>query len=310
MIISLTLNTTLDLALFMPKFEPNKTIRAREAALSMGGKPADASFILGTLGTPSRALGFAAGDIGRKVASMLRARGVTPDFIEVDGETRICTVIVNEAEGWQTTITTNMMDVRPEHIEQLRAQFIEALETATVVVTGGTLPRGMEASFYTEFIALARAKGIPVVFDAAEPNLSAGLLSKPTYIKPNKDELEGLAGYPINTKEDAYRAGREIVERYGVSPIISLGGEGGMAVLPDLAYYVPPLPIKVVSATGAGDGVLAGLTYSLYKGQTPEEGIRLGFAIAAAVCLMPATADCRPEDVERLLPQVELIPYP
>jgi len=37
---------------------------------------------------------------------------------------------------------------------------------------------------------------------------------------------------------------------------------------------------------------------------------RLGVAAAAAVCLLPGTADCRREDIERLLPQVTLRPFP
>ena len=61
-------------------------------------------------------------------------------------------------------------------------------------VLGGTLPAGMKPEFYTDLIALARVRNIPVIFDAGEPNLSAGLKSKPSYIKPNRDELGGLVG--------------------------------------------------------------------------------------------------------------------
>ena len=40
-----------------------------------------------------------------------------------------------------------------------------------------------------------------------------------------------------------------------------------------------------------------------------EDGLRLGVAAATAVLLMPGTAQCKREDIERFLPQVELIPY-
>ena len=58
MIVSLTPNTTLDLTVFIPKLIPNTTIRATETYHSMGGKPADASWILGRMGVPSLALGI------------------------------------------------------------------------------------------------------------------------------------------------------------------------------------------------------------------------------------------------------------
>ena len=78
----------------------------------------------------------------------------------------------------------------------------------------------------------------------------------------------------------------------------------------DRAYRIPPLPVEVVSAAGAGDGMLAGIAASIYRGEPIEEGLRLGTACASAVCLMPGTADCRREDVERFLPEVRLSSYP
>lgn len=310
MIVSLTANTTLDLNVFVPTFEKNRTLRATRTVQGLGGKPTDASWILGEMGIPSLALGFAAGATGKKVESLLQAKGVTTDFTWIPGDTRINVVMVVEDEGWQTTITTTTLEVLPEHLDLLRQRFCAALDEATVVVTGGTLPKGMEPSFYVEFIGLARERNIPVIFDADEPNLSAGLTAHPTYIKPNRDELERLVGHPLKNLDEIYRAGRHIYEQYGTCPIISLGEEGGLAVLPDRAYRIPPLKVDVVSAAGAGDGVLAGITASVYRGQPIEKGLRLGFAAATAVLLQPGTADCRRADVEAFLPQIEIIPYP
>jgi tagatose 6-phosphate kinase len=287
----------------------NRTIRATDTVQSMGGKPTDASWILGEMGIPSVALGFAAGATGKKVEAMLQAKGVQTDFDWVDGETRTNVVIVVEGRG-QTTITTTTMQITPEQIETLRRHYLRLLDQAAVVVIGGTLPKGMEPSFYTEFIQHACDRSIPVIFDAAEPNLSAGLKARPTFIKPNRDELEGLTGQKIDSLDAAYRAGRQILEQFGVSPVITLGEDGGLAVLPDCAYRIPPLRVKVVSPSGAGDGVLAGLAASIERGQPIEDGLRLGFAAATAVCLLPGTADCRRADVERFLPEIELISYP
>lgn len=309
-ILTVTPNTTLDLTVFIPSFAWNKTIRATRTVQSMGGKPTDASWILGANGIPSKALGLAAGATGHKVAGLLAERGVTVAFDWVDGETRTNVVIVNEDGSGQTTITTTTMTITPEQVRGLYDRYRRELPNASVVVIGGTLPRGMTPDFYADCIRAAHDHGVPVIFDAAEPNLSVGLAAHPTYIKPNKDELEGLTGISIAEPADAYRAGRQIVARYGTQPIITLGGDGALPVLTDRAYFIPPLAIEVVSASGAGDAVLAGLAASIHRGQPIEDGLRLGIAAAAAVCLLPGTADCRREDVERLLPQVTLRPFP
>lgn len=309
MIITLTANTTMDLTLYVPELKIGMTIRATRSVQSMGGKPTDCSWILGEMGIPSRAYGFAAGTIGERIAAMLREKGVMPEFIAVAGESRINTVIIDETSGEQTTITTTTLTVSPQHIEQLRPIFTAALADATCLVLGGTLPAGMQPSFYTEMIALAVERGIPVIFDADEPNLSAGLLSRPTYIKPNRYELGHLTGTEIDSLDKAYHAGREILAKYGTIPVISMDAEGLLAVLPDKAYHIPPLNVAVVSAAGAGDAILAGLAASIYRGQPIEDGLRLGAAAAAAVLLQPGTAVCKRDDIERFLPQVQLVDF-
>ncbi len=312
MIVTVTANTTLDNTVVLPYFEKNKTIRASQTVHSTGGKPTDASLILGEIGIPSLALGFAAGAIGKKIESLLHAKGVTTDFIRVGGESRINTILLGDDNGerWMTTITTSTLEVAPKHIETLREKFSAALYLATCVVVGGTLPATVPPSFYVEFISTARERGVPVVFDASEPNLSAGLAARPDYIKPNQDELAALVGRPVETLDDAYHAGRELQAEYGTSLVISLGKDGGLAVLSNRAYFVPPQKIEVVSAGGAGDGILAGLAAALSRSQPIEEGLRLGFAAATAVCLQLGTAVCKRTDVEHFVPKIELLPYP
>ena len=52
----------------------------------------------------------------------------------------------------------------------------------------------MSPDFYADAIELARAQDVPVIFDAAQPNLSVGLAARPTFIKPNEHELSALVG--------------------------------------------------------------------------------------------------------------------
>jgi fructose-1-phosphate kinase PfkB-like protein len=88
--------------------------------------------------------------------------------------------------------------------------------------------------------------------------------------------------------------------------IVTLGEEGAIAVFRDGAYFVDPVSTSVVSAAGAGDGVLAGMALA-YDGQKPlEYGLRHGFALAGAILGTLATADFRVEDYQELLPQIRI----
>ena len=310
MIVTVTPNTAIDRTLFVPSFKLNQTIRASRVAIGMGGKAADASWVLGELGIPSLALGFAAGQTGQQMEAMLQSRGVTTDFVWVQGETRTNTLVVCEDGSGQSTITVETLTVGPADVEALLARYRTALaEGATCVVMGGSVPPHASPSIYTQMIQEAVERGIPVVFDASGAALRAGLAGGPTFIKPNRAELEEIVGHPISSVETAYQAARDIQQSFGTSLVVTLGEEGALAVLPDRAYRIPPLQVEVSSTAGAGDGVLAGLAAVLSRGRPLEDGLRLGFAAAGAILMTPATADCRRADVERLVPLVELIPY-
>jgi len=310
MILTVTLNPAVDRTYLIGDFTWNRTIRAKWAVPGMGGKGTDASWILGELGYPSLALGFAAGNAGRIMARMLRSRGCLTDFVWVEGETRVNIVIIGENGQGQTTLTEPGLHIDSVALEKFRRKFTRALKTASCVVIGGTVPPGIDASIYTEMVKSAKTAGLPVIFDASGPGLKTGMEGRPTIAKPNIDEIAELCGSPINTVEEAYKAGRVLQDRYGAMLVITLGKEGALAVLTDRAYRIPVLKVPVVSAAGAGDAVLAGLAAALSEGRSIEDGLRLGLAAAAAVCLNPATADCRRVDVEGLLPQVELLVYP
>ncbi len=93
--------------------------------------------------------------------------------------------------------------------------------------------------------------------------------------------------------------------------LVTLDGKGTLAVLKENAYRIPDVKVEQVENTaGAEGGILAGTAYALANQFPLEDGIRLGAAASSAVTMTSAAADCRKNDVERLLLKVELIPCP
>ena len=308
MILAVNPNTGIDRVLFVPRVAWNRTLRATQSAWGLAGKASDAAWVLGELGYHPLVLGFAAGDAGRRVQEMLQARGARTDFTWVGGTSRVNIVIVGQEDGTHTTITAEGLEVTPAHVDDLRTRYGCALDASQCVILAGKLPDGVETALDAELIGAARARGIPVVYDASGAELAAGLEAGPTLVKPNREELEALVGRALPAQADVLAAARDILAR-GVEVVVAtLGGEGALAVMADRAYHIPPVPVEVVNPAGAGDAVLAGMAAAFAEGKPVEDGLRLGFAAAAAVLLTPATADCRRDDVMRLLPQVQLIP--
>lgn len=309
MILTVTPNTAIDRTLFVPEFVLEKTIRSSRTVLGMGGKGTDASWVLGALGKPNRALGFAAGLAGKRMQAMLEARGSETDFVWVGGETRVNIILVAEGGRGQSTFTMDTLEVTTSHQEELRQRFTASMQDAKSIIIGGSPPGGVKPQLYADLVAEARRHELPVILDASGETLRAAIEFGPTLLKPNKDELAQITGRRIESLPEIYAAARDVYDRLGAQMVVTLGEQGALAVLKDRAYRIPPLELEVVSAAGAGDAVLAGMAASLAENKPLEEGLRLGFAAAGAVMLTPATADCRKEDADRLLDQVQLIPY-
>lgn len=307
MILTITANTTMDVTYSVDELRPGR--QNADTTLSIGAKPTDASYILAQLGISSRALGFAGGVFGEWISDFLSKAGVEVDFIRVAGETRLGANIVNRADGTHYILLPDSLRPTSEDVERLREQVYAALPDTEILILGGTLPQGMSPDFYTDIISAAKKQGVFVIFDAHGEFLRAGLKSGPDFIKPNEIELSAYSGRPVESAADAYREGRAIYEATGVCPIISMGKLGALAILADRAYTIPAIEVSVGSTVGAGDAMLAGMAAARYRGQSAEEGLRLGMALASAVVIHPGTAQFDPADVERFLPQIQLIPY-
>ena len=305
MIITLTPNTGIDFTLKLSSFQLNSTIRALDSAWGMGGKATDASWTLGKIGVPTRALGFAAGPNGVRMESMLRERGGETDFVWVEGESRLNVIVVVEGEG-QSTITSSSLKVSPQHLSEFSFRYQKALEGASCVVMGGSLPGGVPMEFYAEAITQAHQHNVPVIFDSSGPSLLAGIKSHPNVIKPNLTELGELLGYVPASQQDVREAAEKLRDEYGCHVIITMGSEGAIAVFGSETYVIHPLSIPVVSAAGAGDGVLAGMALAYLRKEPFEYGLQHGFALAGAILKTLPTADLEVEDYEELLPQIRI----
>jgi 1-phosphofructokinase family hexose kinase len=305
MIITLTPNTGIDFTLKLSSFQLNNTIRALDSAWGMGGKATDASWTLGKLGVPTRALGFAAGANGARMDKMLRERGVETDFVWVDGESRLNVIVVVAGQG-QSTITSSSLNVSPPHLFELAGRYEKALEESSCVVMGGSLPHGVPIEFYSEAISRAHQRNVPVIFDSSGPSLLAGIQSRPDVIKPNLSELGELLGYVPNSRREVEQAARKLHDEYSSNVIITMGSEGAIAVFDKRSCFIHPLSVPVESVAGAGDGVLAGMALAYLRSESFEYGLRHGFALAGAILQTLPTADLEVEDYEELLPQIRV----
>lgn len=95
-------------------------------------------------------------------------------------------------------------------------------------------------------------------------------------LKPNRRELEHLAGRRLSHLSQVQQAAREVYRRLAPEHlVVTLGEEGMWLVAPHLEAHVPALPVEVYDVTGAGDTAIAFLTVGFLLGLDPVEATAL-----------------------------------
>src|SRR5262249_33256828 len=152
---------------------------------------------------------------------------------------------------------------------------------------------------YSDLIALARARRVPIFLDTYGPALDAIWGFWPEVIQLNR--REAAAHLRKAAVSDAEVLGMlERWGRHGVRLGIVTDGPGTVLARPrETSYRAVPPTIDVVNPIGSGDCLLAGVVDAWLTAREPESTIRHSLACAAANALVWDAGAIDPAEVER-----------
>jgi 6-phosphofructokinase 2 len=300
-IVTLTLNPAVDKSTSVGQIVPDHKLRCAMPKYEPGGGGINVSRGLRRLGATSLTIYPAGGPAGTLMQHLLREEGIEQQPIEVAGWTRENFIVVDDTNSQQYRFGMPGAALSAEEQQQV----LEALRRLTpapeFVVVSGSLPPGVEPDFLVEVVRTAQATGAKVVVDTSGPALQRMVQEGVYLIKPNLGELSKLAGVAELDNESVVEAAQELIRGGRCEMVVaSLGPQGACLVTRELVDYVPAPAVKKRSTVGAGDSMVAGLTYALAQGHTPREAVRRGVACGTAATMNPGTELFRPADAERL----------
>ncbi|MFJ8696328.1 1-phosphofructokinase family hexose kinase [Streptomyces roseolilacinus] len=286
MILTVTLNTALDLTYTVPALTPHTAHRVTDATERPGGKGVNVARVLAALGHEAVVTGFAGGPTGGVLRDLLAPLPVRDALVPTSGATRRTVAVVDTASGDATQFSEPGPVITPAEWAALVSSYEELLDGARAVALCGSLPRGVHVGAYGELVRRARRAGVPVLLDTSGEPLRRGIAARPDLVKPNADELAALTGSrePLRAARDARRRGAHAV-------VASLGPEGLLAVTPDGTWAAAP-PARVAgNPTGAGDSAVAGLLSALVEGAPWPRRLARATALATATVYAPAAGE-------------------
>jgi 6-phosphofructokinase 2 len=304
MIHTITANPALDITYRVPEIKLDDKIRAHHVMRNAGGNGINVSRVAARLGHSTVAMGFLGGRSGDEIEDLLKAEGVRTWFTHHAEPTRTNAIIQDDASN-QVRVSGAGASVTQAEVSCLIDNIMDLRKPNFLVMTGGLL-KGMPKDFYKALTRYAVRDGVQVAADADGDELKSAVEAGVYLIKPNHHELGRLVGSSIDDPLEAVKAARHIVRR-GVGVVVcSLGKQGAVLVTEEEAWRAVPPNVKVDSAVGAGDSLLAGVLVAKAEEKSWDEVLRLGVACGTATAMTPGTELCVLETVQELLPKVEI----
>jgi 1-phosphofructokinase family hexose kinase len=311
-IVTVTMNTALDRILTVPNFQQGQRHRASEKLTQAGGKGIIVARALKRLGVPVVATGLVGGRNGRRILEELSLEAVLNDLVRIEDESRTSTAVIDPTSGVYTEIIEWGPLVQPEELETLREKIDYLSRGAEMVVFAGSLPRGIDESFYAEMIRELNRRGVPTVLDTEGEPLRLGIEAEPELATPNQPEAESLAGQEFSDQEDFVLA-LDAISEMGARNVIVKHDRGVFAHLRrekergrPLRFRVEAPEIEVVSPVGAGSVLLAAFIAARLERVPPEEALRRAVAAGTASTLVVGSGQFEMREAGRLVHEVDV----
>jgi 1-phosphofructokinase family hexose kinase len=289
MILCVTLNPCLDKTLTVPPWRPGDLVRGVAVRDVVGGKGNNVARALLRLGRKPRPVTFLGGAIGSLCERMLRDDDhLEPLVVQTEAPTRVILTVRTESTPDQTAFFDPDPAIKAGEAEALldRVDLAMKLETVEALTLSGSSPAAATHSVYSDLIALAQPRGIPVFLDTYGPALDRVWGFWPASIQLNRREAAVRLRKPKVTDADVAGLLADW-GRHGVTcGIVTDGPDPVWAMVRGKVYRAVPPPIKAVNPIGSGDSLLAGLVDGWLRGLEVDAMLQRAVACAVANALV------------------------
>lgn len=306
MIITLTANPSVDVTLELDTFTTGEVNRSTSKHKDPAGKGINVARALHKNDINTAAIFPADSIVGTWIESALSDCGIQTVTTRISDEVRQNITIV-DAHGVTTKINEPGPQLTSSEESALLSQISGVLESSPRwLVAAGSLPRGLDGTFYVSLGKLAHQHGVRFAVDT-----SGGALSSVAHagvadlMKPNHEELEELAGRGLPTVGDVVEFAQSLLGNPEAAIVVSLGENGALLVNSRGSIWAGHDPVTPDSTVGAGDSTLAGylsadVTISdQLSAHVDGDVSRISTAVAwgSAAVQLPATTVPGPKDI-------------
>lgn len=249
-----------------------------------GGKGGNQAVAAARAGVRSAMIGAVGeDDFGRALLANLDRRGVDRRHVRVASQVGSgMSVAIFDADGDYGAVIVSGANLSLGPADVAAAK--ELLAASDILVLQNEVPDAANAAA----AGAARSLGVRTLLNAAPARpVSSEVAQVVDVLVVNALEAGDMSGRVVGGPAEALAAARDLASRFP-HVVVTLGGDGlvysGAA---EAAFSLPGLPVKVLSAHGAGDEFIGVLAAALVRGETMQKALAAANAAAARLVSTP-----------------------
>lgn len=278
-----------------------ESIFGSDFGMFAGGKGNNQAIAAARSGAEIRILGRLGDDIfAPRFLETLDGEGISRRWLRQDADTGTGVAMpLIEPDGQNSIVVIPRANSRVTP-EQVRAA-ADAFDGADVLLAQFEVPLPSVVAA----LELARERGLYTIVNPAPvpdppPPVPGEWLRLVDLLVPNEHEAAGLTGLPVETVENAERAGRVLLAGGCAAVAVTLGSRG-VLWLPGAgqdAVYLPSFDVRQVDATAAGDAFCGSLAAARARGVALEDALKRAVAAGALAVTRHGAAPSMPTAAE------------
>jgi rfaE bifunctional protein kinase chain/domain len=265
---------------------PVPIINISSAQLRFGGA-ANVAFNLLGLGQSPLLVGLVGDDRrGHQFLEMLQTHKLSTEGIMIipNRPTTVKTRIIGNNQHIARVDQESVEEISSEIQEKLFEIFLTHIEDSSALLIQDYNKGLVAPQLVHHIIDLAGRQGKIVTVDPKFDNFFE--FKNSTLFKPNTKEVEEALAIRIKDENDVVEAGRDLLTRLNCQAVLITLGSNGMALVEENgdSTFVGTKARTVADVSGAGDTVIATLTFALAGGASMKEAVTLSNFAAGLVC--------------------------
>lgn len=304
----MVLNPSIDKTCIVEGLEVDQPNSIMDQKMNIGGEGIDVSRVIKILQSEPMVLGFLGGLNGRYIKSCLDKSKIKSNFIWVNGDTKLNTLLIDSIHGTKTYLFEEDLTIQEKDQLRFKQEIKNYVKDSSVLLIDGTLPKGISNDFFLSILDHAKQYNTKIVLSTQGEELRKCLSLEPYGLKIKREDIRDLQ-LDDSSEEIMIKGLHELLIQNKIHYIaLDMGIEGGYLICKNkVCKGVPNLNIEPNKEGSYSSAFLAAFSVGIERKYELEKILKLMVASSYATMINDEKdIICKKSDIDSLMKKIKI----